>query len=490
MQAAIEGIITELRQIGVPVSLAERIDAVHSLEYLPLAERGTVKSALRAALIKNHDHELAFDALFDLYFTPPEPAVAGQAELDQDSEQDGGSGGSPGAPSRGEGAGSGSGSAGSGALGALDDAALTDLLLAAFREDNEVMMRTIAGIFVERHANVEPGRPVAGTYYVLRTMRAVNPDRLVARLAEEQNEPSPSGAGSATDGLMARLAEERREEQLARFRQAVEAEVRRRLVEDRGAAAVAKTLRQPLPEDADFLTSSRDQITAMRAVVDPLARKLASRLSAKRRAARRGPLDFRRTIRKSLSTGGVPVYPKYGKPRPSKPELFVLADISGSVSTFAAFTLQLVFALRSQFAKVRTFVFVDGVDEVTDLLRKADNIIEVTQEINAEGKGVWLDGRSDYGHAFESFWDQWGEQVRRRTSVIILGDARTNYHDPAEHVLKTVAQRAGHLYWLNPEPRGAWNSGDSVLERYQPFCDALFEVRNLRQLRAFIEALE
>ena len=105
MQAAIEGIITELRQIGVPVSLAERIDAVHSLEYLPLAERGTVKSALRAALIKNHDHELAFDALFDLYFTPPEPAVAGQAELDQDSEQDGDSGGSPGRaqPRRGRG---------------------------------------------------------------------------------------------------------------------------------------------------------------------------------------------------------------------------------------------------------------------------------------------------------------------------------------------------------------------------------------------------
>ena len=127
----------------------------------------------------------------------------------------------------------------------------------------------------------------------------------------------------------------------------------------------------------------------------------------------------------------MPVYPKYAKPKPSKPELFVVADISGSVSTFAAFTLQLVFALRSQFAKVRTFVFVDGVDEVTELLRKADNIIEVTQEINAEGKGVWLDGRSDYGHAFESFWDQWGEQVRRRTSVIILGDARTNCADTA-----------------------------------------------------------
>ena len=101
MQAAIEGIITELRQIGVPVSLAERIDAVHSLEYLPLEERATVKSALRAALIKNHDHELAFDALFELYFTPPEPTAAGLAEQDQDSEEDNGSGGAPGAPSQG-----------------------------------------------------------------------------------------------------------------------------------------------------------------------------------------------------------------------------------------------------------------------------------------------------------------------------------------------------------------------------------------------------
>jgi uncharacterized protein len=490
VQAAIEGIITELRQIGVPVSLAERIDAVQSLEFVPLTERGAVKSALRAVLIKDHDHELAFDAIFDLYFTPPAPAVW---EPDQDYDPDldegeGGEGSGQSSMGRGGAGGSAMGGGGGGALDSMDDAAITDLLLAAFREDNETMMRTIASIMVDRHARVEPGRPVAGTYYVMRTMRAVHPERLLARMAEEQ--PSSAAAGSATDGLLARLETERREAQMTRFRQAVEAEVRRRLVEDRGSEAVAKTLRQPLPEDADFLTSSRDQIASMQAVVDPLARKLAARLSAKRRHNRRGSLDFRRTIRKSLGTGGVPVYPVYGKPKPSKPELFVLADISGSVSTFAAFTLQLVFALRSQFAKVRTFVFVDGVDEVTELLRTANNVIDVTTKINAEGTGVWLDGRSDYGHALESFYDQWGEQVRRRTSVIILGDARTNYHDPAEHVVKSLEQKAGHVFWLNPEPHGAWNSGDSVLDTYGQFCDAVYEVRNLRQLKAFVEALE
>jgi uncharacterized protein with von Willebrand factor type A (vWA) domain len=290
--------------------------------------------------------------------------------------------------------------------------------------------------------------------------------------------------------LLQRLQLDGHEARLQRLRQVVEAEVRRRLVADRGAEAVARTLRQPLPEDVDFLTSSREQIVAMRGVIDPLTRRLAGRLAEKRRHRRRGALDFRRTIRASLGTGGVPVDPVFRKPRPSKPELFVLADISGSVSTFAAFTLQLMFALRSQFSRVRSFVFVDGIDEVTDVLARAPDVIDATRHINAMGSGVWLDGRSDYGHALESFWEHWGEQVRRRTTVIVLGDARTNYHNPAEGVLKAVRQRAAHLFWLNPEPRAAWNSGDSVMASYQPFCDAVHECRNIRQLKHFVEELD
>jgi hypothetical protein len=139
---------------------------------------------------------------------------------------------------------------------------------------------------------------------------------------------------------------------------------------------------------------------------------------------------------------------------------------------------------------VRSFVFVDGIDEVTDVLQKAPDVIDATRHINATGSGVWLDGRSDYGHALESFWDQWGEQVRSRTTVIVLGDARTNYHDPAERVLKAVQAKAAHLFWLNPEPKAAWDSGDSVMARYQPYCDAVHECRNIRQLRHFVEELD
>ena len=466
MLAALEGMIAELRQIGVPISLSEKIDAVRSLQHLPLAERDGVKSALRAVLVKSHDHELAFDALFDLYFSLP----AGQREGSEPA-------GWPAAVN-------GRSGAGAGSLGSIEDAGLTELLLAALRDGNDAMVRTVAGIFVDRHAAVEPGRPVAGTYYVFRTLRAVDPDKLMARLVAADPDPHEESA------LLRRLQVDAHEAQMQRLRQAVEAEVRRRLVADRGAAAVARTLRHPLPEDVDFLTSSREQIVAMRSVVDPLTRRLAGRLAEKRRHRRRGTLDFRRTIRESLGTGGVPVDPVYRKPRPSKPELFVLADISGSVSTFAAFTLQLMFALRSQFSRVRSFVFVDGIDEVTEVLQRAPDVIDATRHINAMGSGVWLDGRSDYGHALESFWERWGEQVRRRTTVIVLGDARTNYHDPAEGVLKAVRQRAAHLFWLNPEPRAAWNSGDSVIASYQPFCDAVHECRNIRQLKHFVEELD
>ena len=190
-----------------------------------------------------------------------------------------------------------------------------------------------------------------------------------------------------------------------------------------------------------------------------------------------------------ISWVGAPANAVFGPARPAKPELIVLADISGSVATFAAFTLHLVSALRQEFAAVRSFVFVDGIDEVTTVLATSPDIAEAASRINAEGGGVWLDGRSDYGHAFGVFWERWGNQIRRRSTILVLGDARTNYHAPREDVLAAMRQRAGHLYWLNPEPATAWDSGDSVISRYAPSCDAVIECRNVRQLKAFVESL-
>src|ERR1700728_2399546 len=194
MLAALEGMIAELRQIGVPISLSEKIDAVRSLQHLPLAERDGVKSALRAALVKSHDHELAFDALFDLYFSPPVGHPEG-AEGTEDTEA-----AQPAsqAPANGQNVNgqnvNGQNGSGAGSLGSIDAAGLAELLLSALRDGNDVMVRTIAGIFVDRHAAIEPGRPVAGTYYVFRTLRVVDPDQLMARLVATDAHPDEQSA--------------------------------------------------------------------------------------------------------------------------------------------------------------------------------------------------------------------------------------------------------------------------------------------------------
>ena len=176
--------------------------------------------------------------------------------------------------------------------------------------------------------------------------------------------------------------------------------------------------------------------------------------------------------------------------RPAKLEIVVLADVSGSVAAFARFTLHLVHAIASQFSKVRTFVFVDGIDEVTAIFAKSATIGEAIGRVGTEADVLHLDGHSDYGHAFGVFAQRWGREVTSRTSIVVLGDARSNYHPPQVEELASVARRARHVYWLNPEPRSYWGSGDSVVGDYAPVTDGMFECRNLRQLERFVELLD
>ena len=196
--------------------------------------------------------------------------------------------------------------------------------------------------------------------------------------------------------------------------------------------------------------ATREELATLHRVLQPLSRKLAVRLARKRRHGRKGPLDFRATMRRSLSTGGVPIEPRFRHPRPAKPEIFVIADISGSVASFARFTLHLVYAISSQFSKVRSFVFVDGIDEVTRFFEGVVDPAEAVARINTEADVIWVDGHSDYGHALTEFHRRWGDQVTSRSSVIILGDARNNYHAAESWVVEDLQARARHVYWLNP----------------------------------------
>jgi uncharacterized protein with von Willebrand factor type A (vWA) domain len=235
--------------------------------------------------------------------------------------------------------------------------------------------------------------------------------------------------------------------------------------------------------------ATRDELTALHRALVPLSRKLAMRLARKRRRGHRGALDLRRTVRASMSTGGVPINPVFKPPRPAKPEIFVIADVSGSVASFARFTLLLVHAISAQFRKVRSFVFVDALDEATRFFEGAADPADAVARINTEADVVWIDGHSDYGRALTQFHERYANEVTRRTSILVLGDARNNYHASQAWVLDDLRRRARAVYWLNPEPQSYWNSGDSIVAAYAPHCDAVVECRTLRQLEKFVGTL-
>jgi uncharacterized protein with von Willebrand factor type A (vWA) domain len=472
------GFVGELRAAGLPVSMTEAIDAADAVHHIPLEDRQALKYALAATLVKSSAHWKAFETAFEVYFSVRGPQFAIDEDQGPGEQAD-----EPGQEEQaGQGQGRGRGSGGGEPLSAEE---LAEMLFRALLSANDAQVAALARQAVSRYAGMEPGRPVGGTYYLYRTLRNLDLDGMLRRLLEAARDQ----AGGTFTSLEERLARDEFQARIDRLRREIEDEIRRRLVADRGAEALARSVRKPLPEDIDFMHATREELTALRRAIHPLTRKLAVRLARKRRHGRKGPLDFRSTVRHSLSTGGVPVDPKFRYPRPAKPEILVVADISGSVASFARFTLHLVYAISSQFSKVRSFVFIDGIDEVTRFFEGVDDVAEALHRINTEADVVWVDGHSDYGHAFTVFWERWGEEITPRTSVLLLGDARNNYHASQAWVVQEIRHRARHVYWLNPEPRAYWGTGDSILDEYAVYCDAVFECRNLRQLELFVSEL-
>jgi uncharacterized protein len=479
----LSGFVTELRRAGLPVSLTEHLDAAEAIRHIPLEDREGLKYALAATLVKSSSHWRAFETAFEVFFAVRTGGAGAQGEADDESGE--GEGEDDGAAGAGDGGSRGRGRSphGGGGGEGMSPEELAELLFKSLLSADQALMHVVARNAVDRYAGMEPGRPVGGTYYLYRTLRNLDLDAVLAKL---MSQAQTGAAGDGLTDLEERLAADEYKSRIEKFRRAVETEIRRRLVEDRGAEALARSVRKPLPEDIDVMHATREELAVLHRTLQPLSRKLAVRLARKRRHGRKGPLDFRATMRRSLSTGGVPIDPRYRHPRPAKPEIFVIADISGSVASFARFTLHLVYAISSQFSKVRSFVFVDGIDEVTRFFEGVVDPAEAVARINTEADVIWVDGHSDYGHALTEFHRRWGDQVTSRSSVLLLGDARNNYHASASWVVEELQRKARRVYWLNPEPRDYWGSGDSIVGEYAAHCDDVVECRTLRQLEHFV----
>jgi len=453
------GFFHALRDAGLNISLAEVLDATRALGVVDLLEREHLRAAYAATVLKRPAHRQAFDTLFDLWF-PPVTGEPSRNELEQ---------GEPGDGEEGEGD------------GPADTAALRERLKELLLDGDEEAMRRFARMTVSElgRADTQPGRQ---SWFSYRVLRGLSPETLMASLLETLL------AGQQRGGMAEKVARQTISERIKQFQEMVESEVRRRLAEDRGPEQLSKTAVQPLAEQVDFLRASRNDMAELRRQVFPLARRLATRLTAKRRLGRTGKLDFRRTVRASLATGGVPIVTHHRPHKPHKPELTVICDVSGSVAGFAHFTLMLAYALSEQFTKVRAFAFIDTVDEVSRFFTPGGDVADALARMSAEANLVWFDGHSDYGHSIEKFAADYPDAVGPRTSLLILGDARNNYRATGLQTLRGLVQKSRHAYWLNPEPAAYWGSGDSATAQYADVIE-MVECRNAVQLEAFVQRL-
>jgi len=440
----LDAFLAGLRDADVPVALADALTARRAVGLVDWRDRAQVREALAACVLDRPGHRATFDALFDVYFPA---SLAGE----------------PGPRAPGD--------------------LMADVAAAVAAGDADAMRR-LADEAVATFGTVARRDGTTG-YRSNRVTREIKPGGLLRRMREAEGLPAFGEDGHDLDTRL-------RDSELARsirwWQQAVDGAVRRRLADADGLEPAAASLGEPLPEDRELLRVSVDEERQVRAAVRPLARRLAARLATRQRRARRGRLDARATMRRSLDTGGVPIDPVMARRRPHRPELVLVCDVSGSVAAFARFTLLLCHAVQGQIGRVRSFAFVDALDEVTTLFA-ADDAGDAIERLSTEARVVRFDGRSDYRAAFAGLERDYPDAVTPRSTVIVLGDGRNNDRASGADDLALLAGRAQRLYWLNPEPRPEWGTGDSLVGTYARHTDRMVECRTLRQLAAFVETV-
>ena len=445
MQHTLEQFFRALRAADVRISPAEAIDASRAVLVTGYGDRVLFKDALCATLAKTADEVDRFDAVFETFFSraavtlPPPPAGS---ERTEPSEQD------------------------------MAQAAGSPLAQAVLQGDATAVQQSM-----------EEAAARAGVAEIrLTTQRSRLTRRLLEEMGLEEIERIIANARRMPDGQGEGLANRLDEARRSLFEQAQTYVARQH---DLYAAGSARELREERllrkQLNADGGVDPVDY-QLMQAMVKKMAKRLAAKYSRRRRAARKGHLDVRKTLRRSMGYGGVPFEILWKVKKIDKPSIVAICDVSKSVAASAQFLLTFLYSLNEVVERMEAFAFSGRMISVNDILddHGVDTaILKVLQEIGFQ--------QTDYGRSLQDFAEQHLDKIDRRTTVIFLGDGRSNFADPRLDIMRQIHDRARAVIWLNPEPESYWAQGDSVMHRSARFCHVAKQCGNLEQLERIIE---
>jgi uncharacterized protein with von Willebrand factor type A (vWA) domain len=454
MHARLHDFAQLLRQNGVRVSPSELADAALAAVLVGFEDRSAFQSALRSTLVKRGGDASLFDRLFDLYFTGAKDLIEGlQGSLLDALDAEGLSEGDLEEIAR-----------------ALRSLPLSDLTAALLEGRSEQLARLLrqASLNVDFRGLTSP---LQRGFYGRRVLQAAGTGRVEQDMAQLLASLRERGLDPSVVELVEKRVNQTLQSLEDAARRLAEREQRARDPEQRGENALQhRTLASLTPAEVE----------RMRTVVKRLAERLKARLSRRRKVRRRGQLSVRRTLRRNLSNGGIPASLVFRSRRPERPEVVVLCDVSDSVRNVSRLMLQFVYTLQSLYSRVRSFVFVSDVGEVTHLFKQAD--VSTAVDLATAGKVINLAANSNYGHAFKQFQSTWLGSINRRTTVIIIGDGRTNYNPPNAWALQEIRRRCRRLLWLCPEDKASWGFGDSEMPLYARHCHRVEAVRSVDDL--------
>jgi hypothetical protein len=428
----------ELRREGMAVGTSELLDSFEALSRLSWTGQEDFREGLAATLAKSQEDRRVFELVFDRYFFRAVEREAVQRGLREERFEGG---------------------------ERMDIDELRERIKDAIREGSDGEMRDMARLAIAAFGRQGEGSGVIGVD-VQRIRRTLGLKADTGReLPDRETVP---------------------QDRLREFERHLRRELERGLIERTQSLPPAK----PLQEfDRALPSNPLQDLAAVHRVVAQLKRRLATQGHELRGRRRSQVVDVRRTMRASLETGGVPLRLRYRSRRPRRPEVYVLCDVSTSVTSASVFFLSVLHALHDSFRKLRSFVFVERISEVTDVFERERSFEAVSRAIASDAGVADISGYTDYGRVWLEFMEKVVDDLDPRSTVIVLGDARTNGREPHARAFGAVAERAGRMFWMNPEPRLYWNYGDSVMAAYEPYCDGVFECWTTKQLEGFVNAL-